>query len=502
MKKYLSLLLCLTLFLMTGCGAGNPADTSKVTTGGDSETEGTKNYELTWYYDDRISAEDMGYQEKPVIENIEITSKSVSGADDPAVITYLNGTLYATAVGKATVSWGNETYTITVEPAPLSLFMMVGHSLGAGEQGSGSEAVVFPKGKGYGSYEGNGSRNLSYANMDLNFGLGYFAEKRPQDIDDICNGVTGEIGAIAYEWNVLTGEKAWVLDAARGGSRIDMWVPGEDLYAHAVDLYRRAAKIIAAELKAGHYTLSHLGLLEYNCANGEEWWDKQDYFDTFSRVREGFLKDLAYDFGDGNMRTIECIGVCPTWYVGTDFNPAGGNAYLFNNGKQVNLWMTATARFPEMFLASAKPQMWMTLEGIEQYFAENYPYYETAQGVQKNVPQTYQQLYADGVHYTQFAYNAAGIESAISLYDFLYGDPENGELKLCQQDSRLEARDTVSATPGKPIVIVPFSSPSIASRVTTETTGDLKYEFSVLSGTHGTLTFKVGDKVLRTITVQ
>lgn len=520
MKAYLPILLCAALLLLVGCAAA-PAKPSEPTEAPTEEMPVEEPSEkpseepalegeyapLTWKYDDRIPVEQLGHSGAPKIETIEVTSKSVAGEPDTDVVVWQDGTLYAVGIGRAKLTFEDwaEPYLVTVEPAALSIILMTGHSLGAGEQGSAREAVRFPAGLGYSSYEGNGERCLSFADMTKPLGLGCFADSRPFCIDDAAvSGVTGELGAIAYEWNVLTGEKAWVLDAARGGSTIDQWLPGKDLYIHAVDLYRRAAQITAAEIAAGHYTLSHILMLEYNCANGEEYWDPMDYYDVFTMLRKGFLEDLAYDFGDGQLRTVEAIGVCPTWYIGTEFDPTQYDnfVYAFNNAKRVNFGLAASAECPELFIANLYPKMWMTEEGIAQYFAERFPVYETANGPQTYVPTGFRDLYADGVHYTQLAYNAAGIESAKSLYDFLFGEASADGLILLEQNGLTEVGDSVTVSGGMPTVIVPVCTPATARELTVELPAGLFFRNSALTGSaKGTVTFRVSGSPVRSVSV-
>lgn len=492
MKKQIAFLLALTMLLLAGCSAAKPADSSVP----------EKDYNLNLHYDDRITLEEMGYTEDPVIENTEITSNDVAGEKDTAVMVCKDGVLYAVGTGKATLTWGKETYQVTVSPAPLSLVMMTGHSVGVGEKGDAKDAALCPAGQCYVSFEGNTERNLSYSNTDSAIGLGAFAPNRPLDVDNLATkGVIGEIGAIAYQWNKLSGEKIWMLNAAKGGSNLEGWVPGQELYQHAVDLYLRAAKIVAAEVKAGHYTLSHLGILNYSCGNGDQNWDPEKYAAEFGKMREGFLQDLAYDFGDGTPRTVEGIGICPAWWVGKNFDPVGSNAYEMNYGKQVSLWMAAMDTYPELFLACVDVRQWMNAKTLAKYFEESYPQYVTAYGEQADMPETYQHLFADGIHYTQFGYNGAGIEVGRRMYEFFCTEPADVELTLYKQDGKTEIGDSVTMVSGFAAIAVPVCTPSVAGGLAVETTGDVQYVNSAITGTSGTLTFKLGDKVLRTITV-
>ena len=462
---------------------------------------------LTMRYDDRISLEEIGLEGTPKIENKEILSKTVDGKDDTAVVTVKDGKLYATAVGKATVTFDNGVYEITVEPAPISLFMVTGHSVGVGEQGDAAQSIVCPDGMVYSSYEGNKVRCLSDAEIPADMGLGAFAASRPAAIDALTaggGGATGNVSGVASKWVELTGEKIWILNAAKGGSTLEQWQLDADiysdtvpfqLYGHAVSLYQKAEQILKAEIAAGHYTLSHMGILQNTCANGDQNWDTAKYLEYFFNVWNGFKKDLACDLdGDGKTETVECIGLSPIW---TRSSPL-----TFSNGKRINYVLAASPEYPEIFLAGCETRNWTNTVNITTYFERNITY-TTQNGTPITPAKTLDDIYpTDNVHYLQVAYNAAGMEIGENLYRHFYGEPATETLTLFASDGSEILQDKLTVAAGGKTYAVPACYPCCASDITVKTTGGVTFNNGTITvSSNGTVEFTQNGKTLRTLTI-
>ena len=88
--------------------------------------------DLALAYDDHVSLQTIGTG-TPAITDQTVTSYKVgTSTPDDAVVICQNNELIAVGTGTATVTFEDATYEVTVAPAKISLFMVVGHSVGAG----------------------------------------------------------------------------------------------------------------------------------------------------------------------------------------------------------------------------------------------------------------------------------------------------------------------------------------------------------------------------------
>lgn len=145
--------------MLYGCGGNSiPKDTDPVdeTTLPAETAEPTEpdDGSIKFYYDDRISFEELGGTKESAVEikAQEVTSFVVdSDTPDTAVLYHdeENAQLIAVGTGTATVSVDGADVLVRVRPAPISLFMITGHSLGAGQCGNGAQSVVCEAGQAY-----------------------------------------------------------------------------------------------------------------------------------------------------------------------------------------------------------------------------------------------------------------------------------------------------------------------------------------------------------------
>ena len=455
-----------------------------------------ENKALSLDYDDYYA---VGDEAVTILDAGSPTSHKVGDPNtlDDAVITLVGKELVATGIGTAKVQVGNVIYDITVEAAPISLFMITGHSIGAGTDGMPNFSVVGPKGQVYSSH---GNMNLDPVTDSV--GIGYATPAKAKDIyafTEKGTGTKGEGSAFAWQWNNLTGEKVWVLNTAVGGSCLSTWLPEGKNYQKAVTQFQLAQAILTNEIKAGHYTLSEMGLIYHNGANFSSKAPnatQEDYEAWYKAMWDGFKTELSRDMdGDGEKETVSFLGLVPIWTA------SAGNTYTWD--EPAGLYMAASREYPDIFTASVIGQNWLTDASVAEKFPEIT--YQMQAGCEYAPPNSTATIYAsDKVHYQQVAYNALGIDIASNLFSYLKGQAAAPKLTIYDGTTMRALADSEKLRVGEKLVLSPVSDPIYAGDLTFTVSGciALKYPLQIVAteaGT-GTLTISQGDTVLRQIT--
>ncbi len=437
LQTVILIVLTLTIILggLSGCGEGAAPVTDGTSSSSILETtaEPTESSEptepddgsLKFYYDDRICYAELGGSDNSTVQIIDqqVQSNKVGSSDpDDAVLHFdeENHQLIAVGVGTATVDVDGVQVLVRVRPAPISLFMITGHSLGAGQCGVMEQSVACEPGTAYSSHNPS-----TFQTAATDMGIGYATPSRPTGIDAFAPGGGGTIGegsALAWKWNQLTGEKVWVLNAGKGGSVISEWHKGQPNYQAAVSMYRAAAWVLKNEVAAGHYVLKNTAIIYHSNANFA--YKKVSFTDEvmeywYDSMIEGFRKNLAMDItGDGNYETVQAIGFLPLW---TNNTPG-----KYPNDTPINFYLALSEAFPGCFIAAETMRNWCDTDLMNK----NFPAIEyTTQSVPVEMPSDKGDLFApDGVHYTQVGYNAAGLEIAENLYSYFRTKPQLEEM--------------------------------------------------------------------------
>ncbi len=524
LKGLFTLMLCTCLILscFAGCGGGqnastdpsgsatttvptDPADTTEPTiedtvSATEARLPEINGETVRMYYDDRLTLAELtgGDAAEAAISAQKVTSKMVGSEDSDMGVLYFDSaskTLIAIGTGTATVTVGDKEYNVTVESAPISLFMITGHSLGAGTQGNGKESVVIADGKAY-STHGIESVGDSADGIGLGFSAGVKPSSDIYAFNASGGGVAGEASGIAWQWHELTGEKVWVINAAVGGSCLNEWVQGKELYTNAVKMFNYAQGVLANEIAAGHYRLKDMAIIYHSAANfayKEVIYTNMDLYNWYHSMWDGFKTDLAMDVdGDGETETVQSMGFVPIWA------PAGSGANGIHDDKPANYIMSLSDTYPDVFMASLAGREWITDSGILKNFPDA-PYAST-HGEMPAKPTNTKELFADGVHYNQVAYNASGIDIANGLYDNLRGSVTAEKITLKKADGNKLYDELKFTRPGNSEELFMECEPYTVSDLTITTTDNIKIEFpftvtAVASG-EGKLTVSQGDNVL------
>lgn len=385
-----------------------------------------------------------------MIENLEITSKQVgTNQPDQAVVSYdaETGCLWAVGTGKAMLTVGEKEWLIKVEPAPISLFLIGGHSVSAGVGGDPAKSVVSQPGQVYSTYESyitekaddswSWEYNWSFSQTSeetlQTMGIGHGAASRPETIDALTQGHSGTYGsgsALAYEWNRLTGEKVWVINAGHGGMGLSEWRKDAMDYVHASQVFHNAQVVLKNEIAAGHYTFSRMEYFYFSCANGDQTWFTDAYEEAFLSMWNGFKTDLAMDLnGDGQAETLRTIGLVPHW------RPSGQSFVYeaFNNGQSFNYYMAASGNYPDVYIASSFCRGFdrnhVSADAIAAFYTDSLLNYTLQDGTapESLIPTTLKgytgnAVFPDQIHVGQLTQNVQGIIMARSLYSQVSGD--------------------------------------------------------------------------------
>ncbi|MBQ4547402.1 MAG: hypothetical protein IJA17_09650 [Oscillospiraceae bacterium] len=457
---------------------------------------GEKTEPLSLRYDDRY---DVSGKTVEIVDAGKPTSYKVGygvaeGTFDDAVITLSGEKLITTGIGTAKVRIDGILYEITVEAAPISLFMITGHSMGAGQAGSKTESVVGPDGQVYSSH---GTTNLSASTEGT--GISFAAQTKANGINAFTEegeGTIGEGSAFAWKWNMLTGEKVWVLNTAVGGSNLKEWIPGATNYKNAVNQYKRAQEILSNEIKAGHYVLSDMGIFYHNGANFSYkgvTFTQADLKNWYDSMWGGFKNEFSRDMdGNGTKETVSFLGIVPIW------TKSGGQSYT--QDEPAAMFMAASAEYDDIFTVSVIGKEWLTDADVSALFPE-IDYKIQSGAVLKRPVKSSEVFASDNVHYKQVGYNAVGIDIAENLYEYLKGENELSEVKLVYPETLGEIEDNTELVYGEELIIVPLVEPITYSGLEFAAEGIVEISYPLATKATGNGTGKLivssGGKVIK-----
>ena len=393
-------------------------------------------------------------------ENIEITDAGVAesfkvgfgvpeGTKDDCVISVEDGALHAVGIGSARVVLDGTEYTVTVEAAPVSMFLLMGQSNMTGVEGNADQSVKNKRGTVYSTVidadfvtaetaPSAVPSTLSGQGSEINC-LGTTENLSDYPVNLLTEDGGGKMGidsAVAYKWHSITSDKVWVINITKGGSAILKWQKGTENYNRILAAVKSAQQIMKKEILAGHYILKDYGYFWLQgCSDRAN--SAEHYAKNFLLMHEGLKKDLSYDIdGDGKKESLgfcnmilprkakdDCLGYRYGIYEDTTDKSYYESFYdLEMSGSRVaQYWLCNNPEYEDINLVCNIGDSWVYMpdgsNGVKEYFASRYENgrvdypVQVLQNKQWYCPETPADVH-DSAHYNQIGYNEVGFEAA------------------------------------------------------------------------------------------
>jgi hypothetical protein len=451
---------------------------------------------ITLRYDDRYT---FKKNVKSVV-SLEITSKRTGSTKADVAVLELDDSdstkVIAAGCGRALVTLTNgTTYGVKVVAAPISLLLVAGQSNAEGRVSKSKNISTYQKnwiineeGQVYNTYGpatkemytevgwfGQSANALSISNVNA-FIPSSLTNNSDSKLYKHTNNLTNAEGAVgksgidsalAYEWNKLTGEKVWIINAAHRGSSITSWQPGssktDNNFWQAVELYKAAEKLLSKEISAGHYTLSRKGVFWLQGEQDKTMSDTK-YLDYFTKMNAGFQTQLN---GSGIANMKKAISFTGIMMVRAASSTPAGNADLTMTGPRLaQYYMCNSSSYPTVYLASQATESWTTDANVANYFKSKYgsqAKYTAANPTKSKItmPTKVSQLHST-IHYSQMAYNEIGMDAADNIcYALGYAKKPSTKVTSIQ----LVTADGYTNRSGKTVSIAKGSTTKFAVKV-------------------------------------
>lgn len=327
---------------------------------------------------------------------------------------------------------------IEVEPARLTMMFIAGQS---NAQGSCSintgynpqDSVVNKEGTVYSTYAPHTAatgRNVTAINDikacnitnvdkfvagDLTSGKSQHGGELVYGIDSLTyagNGKTGLDGALAYEWNLLSQDKVWVVNAGAPGTGSNLWIPGTECYERAVAVFNAATQTEQAEITAGHYVEGNRLL----------FWLQGEQDARTKVTNETYMSNfLAMYNGMTQACQIQHTGIIAV----------RASVGSFTNEEELKLTCSRYSQYalanshsyPGLSVVSRVNEKWISDESVSIYFWNKYPGGYLTYPLRSNatigtIPTTMAQVHNE-IHYSQAGHNENGIDAAFNMYYIL-----------------------------------------------------------------------------------
>ena len=514
-KRLISLLLCLCLMFSSAVIYSIAADDAMTLK----------------YYDDRMDVSGRSVEildaGKPI--SYKVGYGVEDGTRDSAVITLENDTLIATGVGSARLSLDGKEYNISIEPAPISLFLLMGQSNMEGTDGNVDQSIANEDGQVYSTYgpwedigRGNAGQYVPTALQGEGSRINLDGDtERLEDhpVDKLTENGSGKMGidsAIAYEWNKLTGKKVWVVNTAANGSSQFDWLENNMHFNRTDGVLDAVYTTLAKEIAAGHYTFDRMGYFWcQGCTDSAV--TAEEYATNFLKMDESIKKHFSFDHDLDESTPAKNFEFSNILMVraATDYGGAGYREGKYQDTTELieaitfrdlqmtgpraaMYWLGNNPDYPYINVVSNITEKWVYMpdgtNGVKDYFEANYEDgrvdypTQTPQTDQWRTPETPLDVHPF-VHYSQLGYNEIG-RDAMRNTCYLLGEAEipkyEASVKLLSWDGFNSYGDEISPDLCSESLAVPVASPLFLSKnITVEVPEDSQYSYYDLTGIYG-----------------
>ena len=334
---------------------------------------------------------------------------------------------------------------------------------------------------------------------------------------------SGWNAALASEWVKQTGERVWIVNCSQGGMEIQQFEPSEDgtvknnEYYQAVAVFNLALETLYKEVDAGHFTLHHMAYYWYQGESnglpypenasreyygyenrfkqdrGFRYLDSAQYIEKFTKMHEGFMRDVVYDH-NGVRHELEFCGIMTIRYkVGPEYS----YSQIGINGiraAQYYIGACEEGSLANVFVASNVTEKWVgeTVEeagqNIAAYFTGKYGSPEAfEEKFGYKMPSSYMDILPNSPHYLMYAHNEMGLDCARNTllyinetqptdgYALSYNE-EDVVISLFGKDGRTEMVNEITFDADMTAVVCPKIAPLYLIAEGLELTLDEGYE--------------------------
>ena len=333
-------------------------------------------------------------------------------------------------------------------------------------------------------------------------------------------GNAGWCAALAYEWVQQTGERVWIVNASQGGMEIQHFLPSADgsvtnnEYYQAVAVFNLALETLYKEVDAGHFYLNHMAYYwfhgesnssiteknrggeytgwtnRFKADRGNRYLEAEEYTEYFTRMHEGFMKDVKYTH-NGITKELEYCGIM-TVRTKVDEGANSFEQIVLNGARNSQYYMGGVAEgsLSNVYVVSNVTERWVgqnytTTNGtdasgnsikvynnpeadaaVEAYFLETYG---SAEAFEKifgyAMPTTVYEIHP-GVHYLMHGHNEMGMDCARNTlriinargvgktYPYIdYAESNGYTITLVGEDGHTPYTDTIVFSPNGTVVV-------------------------------------------------
>lgn len=400
-----------------------------------------------------------------------LTAKAVS-ASPVAVTASVNGKV-------------KETFYVTVDPAQVCIFLIVGQSNAAG------------------TYDDSDS-NSGQSDMPAP-GISYCVNVKDGKEFDLSAGRSGFAPALGKRWYALTGEKSVMIQGAVGGSPVENWQKNGAVYGKNGNAYDNTyAKFLQVREKytsSANFEIIRIGAFwcqgetaQVNQWGGSGWITSgnlkiqtaAEYYPLFMKVYDNFVKEMNVEFFSIALVRALKQTVCEqnfTDKIMTDLVAPRAAQYTANH-----------ATDDKLFIASRICDIARSLDAPDKV-SEGYGY-----------------MGSKNIHYSQKGYNAQGIELANNTYARLCPetDRDPAELEVIDTNGRDRLADgatiNVEQTKGHRVAAIVLPLYTSAPRLTYSATapasvdifGNITFAAGTPLGSEATLTIRSESGLCKT----